>query len=110
MHSMRTHDDQAKQLFAEYGIQIMPSPSVATVHAAVSATKAFGFPVVIKAQIHGGGRSKRGHGDLVETAKSAPNVIVREWVGPVVGSRPFQAFRFGNPFGLPTAKVATNER
>ncbi|MBU1050458.1 ADP-forming succinate--CoA ligase subunit beta [Candidatus Bipolaricaulota bacterium] len=57
---MRIHEYQAKALFAKYGIPISASNTVSTVNEAIAAADALGYPVVIKAQIHAGGRGKGG--------------------------------------------------
>jgi len=57
---MRIHEYQAKRLFAEYGIPVAPSRVAESVDEAVGAAAGLGFPVVVKAQIHAGGRGKAG--------------------------------------------------
>jgi len=57
---MRIHEHQAKRLFAEYGVPIAPSRVAESVDDAVEAAGNLGFPVVVKAQIHAGGRGKAG--------------------------------------------------
>ncbi len=57
---MRIHEYQAKRLFAEYGIPVAPSRVAESVGEAVGAAAGLGFPVVVKAQIHAGGRGKAG--------------------------------------------------
>ncbi|TFH11467.1 MAG: ADP-forming succinate--CoA ligase subunit beta [Candidatus Atribacteria bacterium] len=68
---MRIHEYQAKQLFAKYGIPVSASNTASTVDEAVSSANALGYPVVVKAQIHAGGRGKGGG---IELAKSASQV------------------------------------
>jgi len=57
---MRIHEYQAKRLFAEYGVPVAPSRTADSVDEAVSGAASIGFPVVVKAQIHAGGRGKAG--------------------------------------------------
>lgn len=57
---MRIHEYQAKRLFAEYGIPIPASNIATTTDEAATSAIALGFPVVVKAQIHAGGRGKGG--------------------------------------------------
>ena len=57
---MRIHEYQAKRLFAEYGVPVAPSRTAESVDEAVTAAEGIGFPVVVKAQIHAGGRGKAG--------------------------------------------------
>ncbi|MEO7555938.1 MAG: ATP-grasp domain-containing protein, partial [Acidimicrobiales bacterium] len=51
---------QGKQLFARYGIPVSPGEAVTTVDDALAAAERVGYPVVIKAQVHVGGRGKAG--------------------------------------------------
>ncbi len=57
---MRIHEYQAKQLFAEAGIPVAAARVAASVEEAVAAADHIGYPVVVKAQIHAGGRGKGG--------------------------------------------------
>ncbi|GAB6094199.1 ADP-forming succinate--CoA ligase subunit beta [Desulfatiferula olefinivorans] len=58
---MKIHEYQAKQLFSEAGIPIPRGRMAASVDDALSAADELGaFPVVVKAQIHAGGRGKGG--------------------------------------------------
>jgi succinyl-CoA synthetase beta subunit len=51
---------QGKQLFARYGIPVSAGDAVRTVDEAVAVAERIGYPVVIKAQVHVGGRGKAG--------------------------------------------------
>jgi succinyl-CoA synthetase beta subunit len=62
---------QGKQLFAQYGIPVSPGEAVTTVGAAVAAADEVGYPVVIKAQVHVGGRGKAGGVKLAANADEA---------------------------------------
>ncbi len=168
---MRIHEFQAKRLFADYGIPVASSRPVTSVDEAVAAVEELGFPVVVKAQIHAGGRgkgggiaiantgeeareaadrilgaplvthqtgpegrvvktlliekasgiaselylgmvvdravrqvavmaSRAGGVDIEETAREAPDAILKEWVDPTIGLRSFQAFRLAHRLGL----------
>ena len=58
---MKIHEYQAKKLFKKYGIPIPDGDVASTVDGAKQiANKLSGFPVVLKAQIHAGGRGKGG--------------------------------------------------
>jgi succinyl-CoA synthetase beta subunit len=57
---MKIHEHQAKALFAKYGIPVAPSKPVSTAPDALAAAEELGLPVVVKAQIHAGGRGKGG--------------------------------------------------
>jgi succinyl-CoA synthetase beta subunit len=63
---MRIHEYQAKQLFAEAGIPVAAARTAASVEEAVAAADQIGYPVVVKAQIHAGGRGKGGGIQRVE--------------------------------------------
>src|SRR4030065_132327 len=57
---MKIHEYQAKAILAKYGVAV-PRGKVADIPAEAEAVaKEFGTPVVIKAQIHAGGRGKGG--------------------------------------------------
>ncbi|MCP5029304.1 MAG: ADP-forming succinate--CoA ligase subunit beta [Actinomycetia bacterium] len=51
---------QGKQLFAEFGMPISPGEIAFTVDEAVAAAERLGAPVMVKAQVHTGGRGKAG--------------------------------------------------
>jgi succinyl-CoA synthetase beta subunit len=51
---------QGKQLFARYGIAVSPGAAAVTVDEAVAEADTIGYPVVVKAQVHVGGRGKAG--------------------------------------------------
>ncbi len=78
---MKIHEYQAKELFRKYDI---PVPGGAVARTAEEAREAAlslgGFPVVVKAQIHAGGRGKGGG---VRLAGSADEVI--EAAGGIIG-------------------------
>jgi len=173
---MKIHEYQAKELFAKYGIPVASSRAVTSVDDAAAASREIGLPVVVKAQIHAGGRGKGGgivvakdeatvreaaerilgsplitpqtgsEGQIVrtlliekasaiasefylavtvdrakrsavviasraggvnieETAERDPEAILKEWVEPAIGLRPFQASRLARKLGLPKAAV-----
>jgi len=69
---MKIHEYQAKELFQKYGIPTPRGKAAFSVDEAKSIAAELGvFPVVIKAQIHAGGRGKGGG---VKLAKSAEEV------------------------------------
>ncbi len=51
---------QGKQFFAQYGIPVSPGEVALTVDEAVAAAERLGTPVMVKAQVHTGGRGKAG--------------------------------------------------
>src|SRR4030095_6254568 len=65
---MKVHEYQAKSLLAKYGVPVPKGEGADTPEAAREAARRLGGPVVVKAQIHAGGRGKGGG---VKVAKSA---------------------------------------
>lgn len=57
---MRLLEFQAKDLFREYGIGLLPSRSCTTIEEARGHAKELGYPLVIKIQVPVGGRGKAG--------------------------------------------------
>ncbi len=57
---MKIHEYQAKQIFARYGIPIPRGEVAATPQEAAAVAAPLGAEVVVKAQIHAGGRGKGG--------------------------------------------------
>ena len=57
---MKIHEYQGKAVLAEYGVPVPKGKVAYTVDEAVEVAKGLGFPVVVKAQIHAGGRGKGG--------------------------------------------------
>jgi len=78
---MKIHEYQAKELFRKYDIPI-PEGHVAfsTLEAIGAADKLGDYPVVVKAQIHAGGRGKGGGVKLADAA-SAVTAIADEIIG-----------------------------
>jgi succinyl-CoA synthetase beta subunit len=71
---MKIHEYQAKAILAKYGVPV-PRGSVATsVNEAAQAAKDLGGKVVVKAQIHAGGRGKGGGVKLAANAAEAEEV------------------------------------
>ena len=64
---MNLHEHQAKALLAEYGVPVPRGRAAASVEEALSAASDLGLPVVVKAQIHAGGRGKGGGVRLART-------------------------------------------
>ena len=62
---------QGKQVFARYGIEISPGDMATTVDDAVAVADRVGYPVVVKAQVHIGGRGKAGGVKLAADADEA---------------------------------------
>lgn len=57
---MKLHEYQAKDIFAKYGIPVPPGEMAATPQQASEIANKIGKPVMIKAQVHVGGRGKAG--------------------------------------------------
>lgn len=64
---MKIHEYQAKALLSKFGVKIPRGIVARTVEEAVAAGKSLGLPVVVKAQIHAGGRGKGGGVKLART-------------------------------------------
>jgi len=71
---MKIHEYQAKALLARYGVPVPRGEVVLTVDEAETAAKAIGGSVVVKAQIHAGGRGKGGGVKVVHNAAEARDV------------------------------------
>jgi succinyl-CoA synthetase beta subunit len=68
---MNIHEHQAKEWLRRYGVAVPDGQACFTVEEAVAAAERLGFPCVVKAQIHAGGRGKAGGVKLVEDARAA---------------------------------------
>ncbi|OKY74202.1 MAG: succinate--CoA ligase subunit beta [Desulfobulbaceae bacterium DB1] len=88
---MKIHEFQAKELFRKYGI-LVPSGKVATSldEALAAAWELASFPLVIKAQIHAGGRGKGGGVKLAANAdeftRCCGNILGMRLVTPQTGA------------------------
>jgi succinyl-CoA synthetase beta subunit len=71
---------QGKQFFGGFGIPVSDGRAVETVDDAVAAADAVGYPVVVKAQVHVGGRGKAGGVKLANDADE-----VRTHAGTILG-------------------------
>ncbi len=87
---MNLHEHQAKALLAEHGVPVPRGEAVFTVDEALTAAEGLGYPVVVKAQIHAGGRGKAGgvrlarDADAVREAAEAllGHTLVTKQTGP----------------------------
>ena len=68
---MRLHEYQAKSVFSDGGIPIPPSGLANSVETVLEETNRIGYPAVIKAQVHVGGRGKAGGITLVQNDNEA---------------------------------------
>jgi succinyl-CoA synthetase beta subunit len=71
------HEYQAKDIFRKYGIPIPPGEVATTPDEAQAIARKFGTTVVIKAQVHAGGRGKAGGVKLAKTPEEARNVAAQ---------------------------------
>jgi succinyl-CoA synthetase beta subunit len=68
---MKIHEYQGKQLLAKYGVKVPRGVVVTDPEKVGSAVEQLGLPVVVKAQIHAGGRGKGGGVKLARSAAEA---------------------------------------
>ncbi len=71
-NTMKIHEYQAKSILAQYGVPVPRGEVARTVDEAEAAAKKLGGSVVVKAQIHAGGRGKGGG---VKVAKDAADAV-----------------------------------
>ncbi len=100
---MKVHEHQAKEIFAKYGLPVPRGYPAFTVEEAVEAAQNLGtFPVVVKAQVHAGGRGKAGG------VKIANNIDeVQEYAAELLG-KTLVTFQTG-PEGLPVSRIYIEE-
>jgi succinyl-CoA synthetase beta subunit len=99
---MKAHEYQAKQLLAEYGVPV-PRGSVARTHAeAKKIASDLGGKVVVKAQVHAGGRGKAGGIKVCSTPDEAEEAAKK-----LLGSR-LVTHQTG-PQGVPVNAVLVEE-
>jgi len=68
------HEYQAKEIFRKNGIPIPPGDVASTAEEAEAIARKFGGTVVVKAQVHAGGRGKAGGVKLAKTPAEAKSV------------------------------------
>jgi succinyl-CoA synthetase beta subunit len=74
---MKIHEYQAKAILAKYDVPVPRSEVAYTVEEAEAAAKKIGGSVVVKAQIHAGGRGKGGGVKIAKTAEEAAEIAKR---------------------------------
>jgi len=99
---MKIHEYQAKELLAQYGVPIPKGGVARTPKEAREIAEQIGGRVVIKAQIHGGGRGKAGGVKTAEIPRE-----VEEIAGSLLGTR-LVTHQTG-PEGLPVNVVLVEE-
>ena len=77
---MNIHEHQGKEVLRRYGVAVPKGKACFTVDEAVAAARELGFPCVVKAQIHAGGRGKAG-GVKVVKDEAAARAAAQELLG-----------------------------
>jgi succinyl-CoA synthetase beta subunit len=77
---MKIHEYQAKRIMSEFGVPVPKGRVAATPEEARQIAQELGVPVVIKAQIHAGGRGKGGGIKLADTPAQAEDAA-RQIIG-----------------------------
>ena len=77
---MKVHEFQAKEVLRGYGVPTPRGVAVSTAAEALEAASSLGGQVVVKAQIHAGGRGKGGGVKLARTAEEAAR-LARSMLG-----------------------------
>lgn len=77
---MNIHEYQAKEIFRQHGIPVPPGDVATTPDEAERIARGFGGTVVVKAQVHAGGRGKAGGVKLARTPEEA-----REHAAKILG-------------------------
>ena len=95
---MNLHEYQAKQIFKDYGIPVLPWRIVESVSEARDAAEDLGCPVIVKAQVHAGGRGKAGGVKFAATVDEAV-----EAAEAMLGTR--MVTHQTGPNGVPVNKV-----
>ncbi len=77
---MKIHEYQAKEIFAAGGIPIPKGAAASNVAEAVALAESYGRPVMVKSQVHVGGRGKAGGIQYAENVEA-----VRVWTQKILG-------------------------
>ncbi len=73
---MKLHEHQAKEVFAKYGIPVPEGKAAFTVEQAKEIAEELGeFPLVVKAQVHCGGRGKAGGVKIVKNMEELEEAV-----------------------------------
>ena len=99
---MNIHEYQAKEIFEKFGVPTPNSGVASTAEEAKEIADRIGGRVVVKAQVHAGGRGKAGGVKLVESAKQAGQVTEQ-----LIGTR--LVTNQTGPTGVPVEKVMIAE-
>jgi succinyl-CoA synthetase beta subunit len=76
-HVMKIHEYQAKTLLARYGVPVPRGEAAMSAEEAEAAAKRIGGSVVVKAQIHAGGRGKGGGVKIAKDAAEAREIATK---------------------------------
>jgi succinyl-CoA synthetase beta subunit len=86
---MNLHEYQSKALLAGFGVKVPQGKKVDTVEGASRVAEELGLPVVVKAQIHAGGRGKAGGVKLArsmdDVKSAAGDILGKKLVTPQTG-------------------------
>ena len=99
---MKIHEYQAKELMAKYGIPVPRGGMAASPDEARKVAEELGGNVVVKAQVHAGGRGKAGGVKVVDNPDDAA-----EFTGSILGKQ-LVTFQTG-PEGVPVNSVLVEE-
>jgi succinyl-CoA synthetase beta subunit len=87
---VNVHEYQAKELLRQYGVDVPPGRLALSAEEAEGAARAIGGTVVVKAQVHAGGRGKGGGIRVVETPgearEAAHDMLGKPLVTPQTGA------------------------
>jgi len=72
---MKIHEYQGKEILRKYGVPTLEGKVAFTVDEAIQVAEKLGFPVVVKAQIHAGGRGKGGGVKVAKNLEEAKRHI-----------------------------------
>ena len=72
---MKVHEYQAKQLFSQAGIPVPAGKMISASEQLEAAIGRTGFPCVVKAQVHAGGRGKGGGIRVVDSLPAAQKAV-----------------------------------
>ncbi len=85
---MKVHEYQARELMAEAGMPVPKSEVIDSAEQARAAYRRLGAEtVVVKAQVHAGGRGKAGYVKLVRSAEEASEHATRMFAEPMVSKQ-----------------------
>ncbi len=98
---MNIHEYQAREIFRAHGLPVPDSEVVDTPEGAAEAARSLGGRVVIKAQVHAGGRGKAGGVKLAADPEEA-----RDAAGVILGME-IKGLRVRKVLVAPTADIAT---